>query len=102
MDFEEAKERLIEIKGIGPYSANTTLFAYRRDPSLINFDVWNRKIFSNFFFGTEDKPVEEIFAEFDRRYGNYKGHAALYIIEDLFVRKPELQYWRKKDELKRD
>jgi 3-methyladenine DNA glycosylase/8-oxoguanine DNA glycosylase len=102
MNFEDAKERLMEIKGIGPYSASTTLFAFRRDPGLINFDVWNRKIFSNFLFGTDDKSVEEVSAEFDTRYGNYKGHAALYIIEDLFVRKPDLQYWRKKNETKRD
>lgn len=101
MDFEDAKERLMEIKGIGPYSANTTLFAFRRDQGLINFDVWNRKIFSDFLFGIEGKPVEEVSAEFDKRYGSYKGHAALYIIEDLFVRKPELQYWRKKNEIKR-
>ncbi len=98
MSFEDAKDELIKIKGIGPYSANTTLFSHKRDPSKVNYDVWNRKIFSNFFFEKEDKLVEEISLEFEKRYGDYKGHAALYIIEDLFVRKPELQYWRKKDE----
>lgn len=97
MSFEEAKTKLMKIKGVGPYSANLALFAYLKHSNFINFDVWNRKIFSDFLFGIESRPLEEISYECEKRWGNYKGYAALYIIENLFVKRPELQYWKKKD-----
>lgn len=98
MDFDEAKERLMEIRGIGPYSARIALFQYLRRPNEINFDSWKRKIFSKLFFNNEDKPVEKVEKESKKRWGNWAGYAGLYVIEDLFVKKPELQYWRKKNE----
>ena len=102
MSFEDAKERLMEIRGVGPYSARIALFQYLRLPNEINFDSWKRKIFSKVFFGNEDEPVEKVEKEAKKRWGNWAGYAGLYIIEDLFVKKPELQYWRRKDEIKRD
>lgn len=98
MDFEDTKERLIEIKGIGPYSARIALFQYLRRPTEINFDSWKRKIFSRFFFGNEDEPMEKVESESKRRWKDWAGYAGLYVIEDLFVKNPELQYWRKKNE----
>lgn len=98
MNFEEAKEELMEIRGIGPYSARIALFQYLRRPNEINFDSWKRKIFSRCFFNNEDQEVEKVEKEAKRRWGDWMGYAGLYVIEDLFVRNPELQYWRKKDE----
>lgn len=98
MEFEEAKEELMKIRGIGPYSARIALFQYIRRPNEINFDSWKRKIFSRFFFGNEDESVEKVEKESKKRWGDWAGYAGLYVIEDLFVRKPELQYWRKKNE----
>ncbi len=97
MDFEEAKEELMEIRGVGPYSARIALFQYLRRPNEINFDSWKRKIFSNIFFGNEDEPMDKVEKEAKERWGSWGGYAGLYVIEDLFVRKPELQYWRKKN-----
>ena len=97
MSFDEAKEELMKIKGIGPYSARIALFQYLRRPHEINFDSWKRKIFSKFFFGNEDEPIEKVEKEAKERWGDYGGYAGLYVIEDLFVRNPELQYWRKKN-----
>lgn len=97
MSFEDAKKSLMEIKGVGPYSARIILFQYLRRPHEINFDSWKRKIFSKFFFGNEDEAVEKVEKEARERWGNYGGYAGLYVIEDLFVKNPEMQYWRKKD-----
>jgi 3-methyladenine DNA glycosylase/8-oxoguanine DNA glycosylase len=94
ISFDDAKNELMKIKGVGPYSANIALFAYLKHPNFINFDVWNRKIFSNFLFGKDDKPLDVISTECEKKWGKYKGYASLYIIEDLFVRNPKLQYWR--------
>jgi len=98
MSFEDAKQELMQIKGVGPYSARIALFQYLRRPNEINFDSWKRKIFSEFFYGHEGALVDKVERESKKRWGNWAGYAGLYVIEDLFVRKPELQYWRKKDE----
>ena len=98
IDFDEAKEELMEIKGVGPYSARIALFQYLRRPNEINFDSWKRKIFSRCFFGNENEEVEKVEREAKQRWGDWMGYAGLYVIENLFVRNPEMQYWRKKDE----
>jgi len=94
MSFEDAKKSLMEIKGVGPYSARIALFQYLRRPHEINFDSWKRKIFSKFFFGNEDEAAEKVEKEARERWGNYGGYAGLYVIEDLFVKNPKLQYWK--------
>ena len=94
--FEDAKKELMTIKGVGPYSANLALFAYLKHPNFINFDVWNRKILSKFLFGKDSKSLEEISTKCERKWKDYKGYASLYVIEDLFIKNPELQYWKKK------
>jgi len=96
MSLEDAKKNLMEIKGVGPYSARIALFQYLRRPHEINFDSWKTKIFSKFFFGNEDEAAKKVEKEAKKRWGNYGGYADLYVIEDLFVKNPELQYWRKK------
>lgn len=96
MPFNDAKKELMKIKGIGPYSANLALFAYLKHPNLINFDVWNKKILSKYIFGREDINISEINNACEARWGDFKGYACLYIIEDLFIQKPELQYWRER------
>ena len=97
MSFEDAKEGLMEIRGVGPYSARIALFQYLRRPNEINFDSWKRKIFSRCFFGNENEEVEKVEREAKQRWGDRMGYAGLYVIEDLFVRNPEMQYWRKKN-----
>jgi len=97
MSFEEAKDKLMEIKGVGPYSARIALFQYLRRPNEINFDSWKRKIFSRCFFGNENETVDKVEKEASKRWRNWMGYAGLYIIEDMFVNNPELQYWGKKD-----
>jgi 3-methyladenine DNA glycosylase/8-oxoguanine DNA glycosylase len=96
ISIDEARARLLEIKGVGPYTANMLLFSYLRSPGFINFDVWNRKILSKFLFDNEGVDVETLSKECEKRWGKYQGYAALYIIENLFVNNPELQYWKNK------
>ena len=98
MSFEDAREELMKIRGVGPYSARIALFQYLRRPNEINFDSWKRKIFSKLFFGDETEPVDKVEKEAKKRWGDWAGYAGLYVIEDLFVKNPEMQYWRKKDE----
>jgi len=97
IEFEEAKKELMKIRGIGPYSARIALFQYLRRPNEINFDSWKRKIFSEFFYGHPNAPINDVEKESKKRWSDWAGYAGLYVIEDLFVKNPQLQYWRKKD-----
>lgn len=95
--FDEAKKRLMAIRGIGPYSARIALFQFLRRPNEINFDSWKRKIFSQVFYGNETASIAAVEEEAQRRWGAWAGYAGLYVIEDLFLQHPEMQYWRKRE-----
>ncbi len=95
MSFEEAKINLMEIKGVGSYTARIALFQYYKRPNEINFDSWKRKIFSEFFFGNKNETLEKVEKEAKKRWGDYSGYAGLYVIENLFIKNPILQYWKK-------
>lgn len=79
---EEAKKRLIELPGIGDYSAD-----------IINphggfpIDVWSVEVFGKLFFGKEPvnnrEAVEEVKNEGIRRWGEWSWMAFFYIVQDL-------------------
>ena len=79
---EDAKKRLLELPGIGDYSAD-----------IINphggfpIDVWSVEIFSKLFFGKDPlnnrKAVEEVKNEGIRRWDKWSWMAFFYIVQDL-------------------
>jgi 3-methyladenine DNA glycosylase/8-oxoguanine DNA glycosylase len=79
---EEAKERLLELPGIGDYSAD-----------IINphggfpIDVWSAEVFGKLFYGKEPKnnrdAVEKIKREGLRRWGKWSWMAFFYVVQDL-------------------
>ncbi len=79
---EEAKKRLMELPGIGDYSAD-----------IINphggfpIDVWSAEAFGKLFFGKEPvnnrQAIEEVKIEGIRRWGKWSWMAFFYIVQDL-------------------
>jgi 3-methyladenine DNA glycosylase/8-oxoguanine DNA glycosylase len=79
---EEAKCRLLELPGIGDYSAD-----------IINphggfpIDVWSVEVFGKLFFGKEPEnnrqAVEEVKREGIRRWGQWSWMAFYYVVQDL-------------------
>ena len=79
---EEAKKRLLELPGIGDYSAD-----------IINphggfpIDVWSVEVFGKLFFGKEPEnnrqAVEEAKMEGIYRWGKWSWMAFFYIVQDL-------------------
>jgi 3-methyladenine DNA glycosylase/8-oxoguanine DNA glycosylase len=79
---EEAKRRLLELPGIGDYSAD-----------IINphggfpIDVWSAEIFAKLFFGKEPdnnrKAVETVKREGILRWGRWSWMAFFYVVQDL-------------------
>jgi 3-methyladenine DNA glycosylase/8-oxoguanine DNA glycosylase len=79
---EDAKVRLLELPGIGDYSAD-----------IINphggfpIDVWSAEVFGKLFFGEEPEnnrqAVKEVKIEGVRRWGRWSWMAFFYIVQDL-------------------
>ena len=82
MQPEEAKKKLMMLRGIGDYSAELVM------PRMgFPLDVWSAKIFHTLFFGKEpQKPREAIpnlKKEAEERWGDWRGYAFVYILNDL-------------------
>jgi 3-methyladenine DNA glycosylase/8-oxoguanine DNA glycosylase len=79
---EEAKQRLIDLPGIGDYSAD-----------IINphggfpIDVWSADVFGRLFFGAEPderrKSIDRVKKEGLRRWGKWSWMAFFYVVQDL-------------------
>ncbi len=82
MTAADAKDRLMELPGIGDYSSD-----------IINphggfpIDVWSADVFGKLFYGREPKngrdEIERIKAEGIRRWGKWSWLAFLYVVQDL-------------------
>jgi DNA-3-methyladenine glycosylase II len=79
---EEAKAKLMELKGIGEYSADIV----SPHPGFA-LDVWSAKIFSLLLYGVKpESPRDEIsklkkIAE--KRWGRWRGYVFTYVLNDL-------------------
>ena len=82
MKPEEAKKKLLTLQGIGNYSAELIM------PQMgFPLDVWSAKIFNALFFGKELQNPREAIPELkkvaEERWGNWRGYAFVYILNDL-------------------
>lgn len=82
MQPEEAKAKLMELKGVGEYSAD--IVSPHRGFSL---DVWSAKIFSLILLGKEAKNPREIIPQLrkvsEERWGRWRGYVFIYVVNDL-------------------
>jgi DNA-3-methyladenine glycosylase II len=82
MPPDEAKKELLTLRGIGDYSADIVM------PGMgFPLDVWSAKIFSILFHGKEAESPREAIPELkklaEKRWGNWQGHAFVYVLNDL-------------------
>jgi 3-methyladenine DNA glycosylase/8-oxoguanine DNA glycosylase len=79
---EEAREKLMELRGVGSYSA--AIVVSERGFSV---DVWSAKIFSVLLKGVEPDDPRGVIPEIQRiaveRWGQWTGHAFVYVLNDL-------------------
>src|SRR3990170_6300544 len=79
---EEAKLRLMSLRGIGDYSADIV------KPGMgFPLDVWSAKIFSILFLGKESKSPRDTIPKLkkiaEKRWGKWRGHVFVYVLNDL-------------------
>ncbi|HUK85381.1 MAG TPA: hypothetical protein VLU95_05935 [Candidatus Acidoferrum sp.] len=82
LSSEDAKERLLELPGIGDYSADII-----NPHGSFPIDVWSAEVFSKLFFGKEPEnnrqAVEAVKREGILRWGKWSWMAFFYVVQDL-------------------
>lgn len=82
MSPEAAKERLLELPGIGGYSAGIIT-----PHASFPIDVWSAEVFSQLFFGKGPgrgpKAIDRVRREGERRWGEHAWLAFFYVVQDL-------------------
>jgi len=82
LDSAEAKKQLMNLRGIGDYSAEIVM------PGMgFPLDVWSAKIFSILFLGKEPESPRDAIPKLkeaaEKRWGKWRGHAFIYVLNDL-------------------
>jgi 3-methyladenine DNA glycosylase/8-oxoguanine DNA glycosylase len=79
---DEAKRKLMELPGIGDYSADII-----NRPGGFPIDVWSAAVFGKLFYGKEPEKsreaVEIVKREGIRRWGKWSWMAFFYVVQDL-------------------
>ena len=82
LTLEEAKGVLMELPGIGDYSADMI-----NRPGGFPIDVWSATVFGKLFYGKEPEnrreAVEIVKQEGIRRWGKWSWMAFFYVVQDL-------------------
>jgi len=96
---EEAKEKVMEIYGIGPASADYILFeVFRRFDAFDYISPWEQKILSMLIYKKKLVPAQKILEDAHRRWGKWRKLAIHYIFVDIFwKRKTQKIDWLEKE-----
>lgn len=78
MDYNDAKARLMEIKGVGDKVANCVLLFGLGYRNAFPVDVWVKRIMEQVYF-QEDTPKEIIMEFAKENFGEYGGYAQQYL-----------------------
>ncbi len=78
MSYDEAKEKLISIKGVGDKVANCVLLFGLGFTNAFPVDVWIKRIMEDLYFHEDtNKDIIEAFGK--EKFGNYGGFAQQYL-----------------------
>ena len=82
LSAEDAKKKLLELPGVGDYSAHII-----NPQGGFQIDVWSAEVFGKLFFGKEPidnrQAVKGVKSEGIRRWGKWSWMAFFYIVQDL-------------------
>jgi len=82
MSPQEAKVKLMQLDGIGEYSADIVL-----PHSGFALDVWSAKIFNALLLGEKAESPRDLIPKLknmaEERWGNWRGYVFIYVLNDL-------------------
>ena len=79
LSYEEAKDRLMQIKGVGEKVANCVLLFGLSHRNAFPVDVWIKRTMEAVYFDGADTPKEKIMEFAKERFGEYGGYAQQYL-----------------------
>lgn len=77
-DTQVIKEKLMELPGVGPYTADLVLAIGFRRPTF-QLDLYSREAMYTFYFDGKQVPDEDILDFVDKQWGKWKHHAMLLL-----------------------
>ena len=82
MSAQEAKTKLMQLNGIGEYSADIVL-----PHSGFALDVWSARIFSALLLGEKAESPRDLIPKLkkiaEERWGRWRGYVFIYVLNDL-------------------
>ncbi len=79
LSYEEAKEKLMELPGIGPKVADCILLFSLGFDHAFPVDVWIQRVIGELYFNGELKKPAEIAAFAHKHFAEYAGYAQQYL-----------------------
>jgi len=77
-DIEKIKEKLMELPGVGPYTADLTVAIGFRLPTF-HLDLFSREAMYQFYFNGNKVPDKEIIRFVDNKWGKWKHYTMLLL-----------------------
>lgn len=87
-DAPTLREKLMNVRGVGPYTASIICSHAGRDTATVGLDVWNRKLLANRLLGVDDASSDDVVKALDKSLPGYQGLGATYLIEYEYMSKP--------------
>jgi N-glycosylase/DNA lyase len=87
---EQARQELMQLPGVGPYTADLGLIIGARRQDTMFFDVFLREALRAFYFGGEPVPEATLSSFAEERWGPHRGYAWLYLTTNTEVWAREL------------
>ena len=84
MDFKEAEKSLINIRGIGPWTANYVLMRCLRFPTAFPIDDVGLHNAIKFLRGSENKPTKEELMRLSLSWSGWQAYATFYLWRVLY------------------
>ena len=79
LSYDEAKEKLVQIKGVGEKVANCVLLFGLSYRNAFPVDVWIKRTMESVYFENKDTSKEKIMEFAKERFGEYGGYAQQYL-----------------------
>ncbi len=79
LSSDEARQKLILIKGVGPKVADCTLLFSLGKTDVFPTDVWVKRVMEHFYFNGSDTPIKEIHNFAKNTWSNLSGFAQQYL-----------------------
>ncbi len=83
-DYKKAEKMLVNIRGIGPWTANYVLMRCLRIPSAFPIDDVGLHNAIKYLLGTEKKPTKEEILDLSQAWTNWESYATFYLWRFLY------------------